>query len=258
MTASLLLVAAVTVLALMVSTWLASLALDDVSIVDMVWGLGFVVVAWATHLAAPSPGPRGLLLALLVTIWGLRLSGYLVWRNRGRPEDFRYAEMRARDEGRFRIASLWRVFLLQGAVMWVVSTPVVAAQARGGAPSWLDWLGVGLWAMGVFFEAVGDLQLARFKADPANQGRVMDRGLWRYTRHPNYFGDFCVWWGHYLVALAAGAGWTVLSPLVMSFLLLRVSGVAMLERSIEERRPGYRDYVRRTNAFFPGPPKPAR
>jgi steroid 5-alpha reductase family enzyme len=254
-TGDLLLVAAVTVLVLMILAWLLSLLVKDASIVDMIWGLGFVVVAWATYLQAAERGGRGLLLTVLVTVWGVRLSGYLIWRNLGKPEDFRYREMRARAPRWFWLVSLFQVFLLQGVLMWVISAPVVVAQLGGGDLYWLDYLGIALWAVGLFFESVGDIQLARFKSQPGSTGKVMDRGLWRYTRHPNYFGDFAVWWGHFLIAAAGGAWWTVFSPVVMSVLLLRVSGVAMLERTISKRRPEYEEYARRTNAFFPGPPK---
>jgi steroid 5-alpha reductase family enzyme len=254
-TGDLLVVAAVTVLVLMILAWLLSLLVKDASIVDMIWGLGFVIVAWATYLQAAERGGRGLLLTVLVTVWGLRLSGYLIWRNLGKPEDFRYREMRARAPRWFWLVSLFQVFLLQGALMWVISAPVVVTQLGGGDLYWLDYLGIALWAVGLFFESIGDIQLARFKSQPGSTGKVMDRGLWRYTRHPNYFGDFAVWWGHFLIAAAGGAWWTVFSPVVMSVLLLRVSGVAMLERTISKRRPEYEEYARRTNAFFPGPPK---
>jgi steroid 5-alpha reductase family enzyme len=251
----LLLVSAVASLSLMAVAWLVSLTIRDASIVDMIWGFGFVVVAWATYLTAVEPGTRGLLLTVMVTIWGLRLSGYLVWRNLGKPEDYRYRQMRERSPDWFWLISLFKVFLLQGVLIWVISFPVVVNQASGTDLRWLDLGAVLVWAVGLFFETVGDIQLARFKSRPGTKGKVMDRGLWRYTRHPNYFGDFAAWWGHYLVALAGGAWWTVFSPLLMSFLLLRVSGVAMLERTISSRRPEYEDYARRTNAFFPGPPK---
>jgi len=253
----LLFVSATAVAALMILTWLVSLVLKDASIVDMIWGLGFVVVAWTTFLLAAENGRRGLLLTMMITIWGLRLSGYLVWRNLGKPEDYRYQAMRDRAPRWFGLISLFRVFLLQGALMWVVSVPVVVSQTGGPDLYWLDFVGIGIWAIGLFFETVGDIQLASFKTRPDSKGKVMDRGLWRYTRHPNYFGDFAVWWGHYLVAFAGGAWWTVFSPISMSFLLLRVSGVSMLEKTISGRRPEYEEYARRTNVFFPGPPKRA-
>ena len=242
---------AIGILLLMVATWLVSLAVHDASIVDLVWGLGFVLVAWIAW--AAERDNRSLLVAGLVTVWGLRLSGYLAWRNLGKGEDFRYRAMRRRHGARFGLISLLTVFGLQGVLMWVVSLPVQAAV--GDRLSAVDVLGVGLWLVGLTFETVGDLQLASFKANPANEGKVLDTGLWRYTRHPNYFGDFCVWWGLYVVALAGGAWWTVVGPLVMTALLMRYSGAGLLEKTIGRRRPGYDDYVRTTNAFFPGPPK---
>jgi steroid 5-alpha reductase family enzyme len=189
----------------------------------------------------------------LVSLWGLRLAAYLAWRNRGHDEDRRYQAIRRRNEPNFALKSLWLIFGFQAVLAWIISLPLAGAIAGDAPLGLLDGLGVALWAVGLYFEAAGDWQLARFKADPGNTGRVMDRGLWRYTRHPNYFGDFCVWWGLYLVALSAGAWWTVVGPLIMSLLLLRFSGVRLLERDIGERRPAYAEYVRRTNAFFPGP-----
>jgi steroid 5-alpha reductase family enzyme len=257
-TAGLLAVEAGLVLALVTALWGASVALRDSSIVDVFWGSGFVVIAWVAFGFASGSSDRRLLLALLVTTWGLRLTLYLARRNLGKGEDRRYAEMRRRHGDRWPLRSLVVVFWLQGALMWVVSLPVQVAMsdptpAGHGA---LDWAGTTLWAVGFAFETVGDLQLARFKADPAKRGKVMDRGLWRYTRHPNYFGDFCVWWGIWLVALATGsAWWTVVGPALMSVLLIRVSGAALLERSLTRRRAGYADYVARTSAFFPWPPR---
>lgn len=254
----LLLAAAASLAVLMVATWLLSLRLRDASIVDIVWGLAFVLVAVVVGIAGEGAGVRRALLATMVGIWGLRLAGYLAWRNLGHGEDYRYVAMRKKYGDRFPLVSLVVVFGLQGVLAWVVSLPV---QLAAGAAEPTDLgplaaLGVLLWAVGLGFETVGDAQLARFKADPANKGQVMDRGLWRYTRHPNYFGDFCVWWGLFLVAAETGPGrWGVIGPLVMSFLLLRVSGVAMLERTIGKRRPGYAEYVARTSAFFPRPPR---
>jgi steroid 5-alpha reductase family enzyme len=239
---------------LMVATWLVSLAIKDASIVDMIWGLGFVVAVWAAFLAAGKPTSRGNLIAVLVTIWGLRLTAYLAWRNVGKEEDYRYQAMRAKRPDTFWIASLYRVFLLQGGLMFLVAVPAVATQVSDTPLFWLDYFGVLVWATGLFFETVGDLQLSRFKAKPDSKGKVMDRGLWRYTRHPNYFGDFCIWWGHYAIALAGGAWWSIFSPLVMSVLLMRVSGAGLLEKTIGDRRPQYAEYIALTNAFFPGPP----
>jgi len=242
---------------LMVAAWALSLALRDVSIVDVVWGLGFVVVAWIAFATGDGDTARRALLAVLTTVWGIRLAVYITWRKLREPgEDYRYVELRERHPERFWLVSLGSVFLLQGALVWVVSLPLHVAAGQDDPLGTLDYVGVVFWAVGVFFEAVGDAQLARFKAEPANRRQVMDRGLWRYTRHPNYFGDFMVWWGLYLIALSTGAAWwTVVSPLVMSVLLIRVSGKDRLERGMAERRPGYGDYVARTSGFVPLPPR---
>lgn len=237
--------------------WLASLRLRDVSIVDIYWGLGFAQIAIVTAALAGGWPWRRLLLTMLVVLWGLRLAFYLFWRNAGHGEDYRYQAMRRHHGARFPLVSLATVFGLQGALMWIVSLPVQIGQlaATPAHLTALDVAGAALWALGLACEAVGDWQLAAFKADPANAGRVMDRGLWRYTRHPNYFGDACVWWGLWLVASAGGAWWTIVSPALMTILLLKVSGVAMLERTIGRRRPEYADYVARTSAFVPWFPR---
>lgn len=251
----------------MLSFWLASIPLRNVSIVDIGWGLGFVLVSWtgwlSIHWDSPQDGRHltHLLLPGLVTVWGLRLSIHLARRNIGKPEDYRYAAMRQKRGRAFVWSSLLIVFGLQGVIMWIVALPLMAAAANAGggisAPGVIP--GLLVWATGFFFEAVGDWQLARFKQDPANDGRVMDRGLWRYTRHPNYFGDCCVWWGYWLISLAVSDGqhdwWTVISPILMTVLLLKVSGVALLEQSMKKRSPEYEAYIRRTRAFVPGPPR---
>jgi steroid 5-alpha reductase family enzyme len=235
--------------------WLVSLPIRNVSIVDAMWSLMFLLAAGSYAWGQDSLGPRALWVLALVAIWALRLAGYIAWRNRGHGEDFRYQQIRARNEPGFAFKSLYLVFGLQAVLAWVISLPLLAATNSTAPLGPLDLAGGLLWGVGMLFEAVGDAQLVRFKADPVNRGKVMDRGLWRYTRHPNYFGDFCVWWGFFLVALAAGGWWSFVGPAVMSVLLLKVSGVALLEKDIGERRPGYRDYIRRTNAFFPGPPR---
>jgi steroid 5-alpha reductase family enzyme len=246
------------VLVAMSALWLLSLALRDASIADIFWGLGFVLIAWVGWWAGTGGDPgRRLLSTTLVTLWGVRLAGYLLWRNWGKGEDPRYQAMRRHHGARFPLVSLVTVFALQGALMWIVSLPVQAVHMGSGPPLGAsDLLGAALVALGLFFESVGDAQLARFRADPGNAGRVMDRGLWRYTRHPNYFGDFCVWWGLFVVALPTSWGWpSAVGPLLMSFLLMRVSGVPLLERSIRKRRPEYAEYAARTSAFFPRPPR---
>lgn len=244
--------------ALMTAVWLVSLLVRDASIVDPVWGMTFVVIAWTTWLVADGgsdPSGRSNLIVALVTIWGLRLSIYLTWRKTRMGEDERYVRIRARYGPRFPLVSLGVVFLLQAVLAWIVSLPVQAGQISGVPLGPLDIVGVGAWAVGLTFEAIGDWQMARFKSSRLNIGQVMDRGLWRYTRHPNYFGDLLVWWGLFLIAASAGSWWTVIGPLLMSVLLVRVSGVALLERTIGERRPGYAEYVARTSAIFPRPPK---
>lgn len=252
--------AAVAIAALMVGTWLVSLVLRNASIVDITWGLGFVVVAWVSALRADAASGAASVLVAMVTVWGLRLGVYLFWRNHGNGEDYRYVAMRRRWGKRFWLISLATVFVLQGALMWIVSLPVQVAHvgdARDGALAGVALvIGLALYAIGLLFEVVGDAQLARFKADPTNEGKVMRSGLWRYTRHPNYFGDACVWWGVGIVAQAVtGTWWALLGPLVMNILLLRVSGVALLERSLRKRKPDYAEYVRTTSAFVPRPPR---
>lgn len=239
--------------------WLVSLRIRNASIVDIWWGPGFALIALLSFVLTPDgAASRRQLVLALTTIWGLRLGIHLLVRNGVRDEDFRYAAMRRSWGAGFAMKSLVQVFLLQAVLMWVVSFPVQAAM-RSATPATLgvlDVLGLLVWAFGLFFETVGDAQLARFKADPANADRVMDRGLWRYTRHPNYFGDACVWWGLWLIAFAVPGGfWSIVGPITMTVLLTRVSGVPMLERTIGKRRPGYDEYVRRTSAFVPRPPR---
>ena len=236
--------------------WLVSLALRDVSIVDIFWGSGFVLVAWLSWYRSEEPADTRPLLLLLVTTWGLRLALYLGWRNLGKGEDYRYQEMREKHGARFPLVSLFTVFLLQGLIMWIVSLPVQVGIERGGTWNWLRVVGALLWLAGFLCETIGDWQLATFKADASNRGKVMNRGLWRYTRHPNYFGDFLVWWGLYLVAVESNSWWwTAIGPLLMSVLLIRVSGVRLLESSLADRLEGYREYVARTSSFFPLPPR---
>lgn len=254
---SLLLIAGLALFAYVSLIWLASLVLRDASIIDIFWGLGFVLVGWLYFALSDGYAPRQWLLMSLVSIWGLRLSGYLLWRNWGQGEDFRYRQWRAAAGRQFWWRSYFKVFLLQGFFIWIISLPLLAAQIAP-APAGLtllDGAGVLLWLVGFYFEAVGDWQLARFKANPANRGQVLSQGVWRYTRHPNYFGDACQWWGFYLIALAAGGWWSLFSPLLMTLLLRRVSGVTLLERSLKTTRPGYEAYIATTNAFFPGRPR---
>jgi steroid 5-alpha reductase family enzyme len=241
------------ILGLMILLWYVSLALKNSSIVDIFWGIGFIVVAWLTYTFAPQGYlPRRQLIAVLVTIWGLRLAVHIGVRNWGKPEDFRYARWREENGVRWWWASLFKVFLLQGVLMWIISAPIVAAQTSGfpAILTPLDYLGFLLWIFGLLFESIADYQLMLFKANPSNKGKLLTTGLWKYTRHPNYFGEAALWWGFYIIALASGSWWTIFSPILMTFLLMKVSGVAMLERTLKTK-PGYEEYMKKTNAFIP-------
>jgi len=246
----------IAVLALL--TWIASLVQRDVSLVDRVWSVYIAGAGVIYYLLLPQANVRGAWMVALGAVWALRLCVYVSRRNWGHGEDRRYQQIRARNEPYFPAKSLYLIFGLQAALAWLVSVPFLAGMLDGRPLGWLDAAGGALVAFGIVFEAVGDAQMARFKADPASKGKVMDQGLWRFTRHPNYFGETCVWWGLWLMAMG-GAGWlgawSIVSPLVMTVLLLKVSGVSLLEKDIGERRPAYRDYIARTNAFFPWPPR---
>lgn len=248
-------------MAAMTVLWAVSTRLRDVSIIDPFWPAAFVVLGLAYGLALDAPfGARGWLMLALLGLWTLRLGSYLLWRwFQHDEEDHRYAAMRENRGDAFVLSSLWVVFWLQAGLAWVVAAPVFASLGQGPELGVLAWVGAAVWAVGMFFEAGADWQLSRFKSDPANKGQVLDSGLWALTRHPNYFGNFTIWWGLYLIAVdAGGLGWaSAYGPAFMSFLLLKVSGVAMLEKDIGERRPAYADYIRRTNAFFPGPKRSA-
>ena len=246
------------ILGLVSALWLVSLLMRDASIVDIFWGLGFVIAAWVYFASTPDGyASRKLLLVALVTAWGLRLSLHILRRNWGKGEDYRYRHWREQAGGRWWWQSYFKVFFLQGLLLWVISAPLLAAQISPipAQITVLDGLALAVWGVGFFFEAVGDWQLMRFRADPANQGRLLTGGVWRYTRHPNYFGDAAQWWGYYLIALSAGSWWTVFSPLLMTTLLVRVSGVRLLEQGLKESKPGYKEYAERTSAFVPRPPR---
>lgn len=248
----------VVIFSLMIFLWLASLILKNSSIVDIFWGTGFVISAFTYFLLTPEGYiGRKFLLVLLTTIWGLRLTIHVLTRNWGKPEDFRYQKWRNESGKIWWIKSLFKVFLLQGFLMWIISVPLLAAQ-YSTTPDRLtvfDLLGVLLWAIGLFFESVGDFQLTRFKANPENRGKVLSTGVWRYSRHPNYFGDSAQWWGYFLIALSAGGWWSVFSPILMTLFLIKVSGVALLEKTLKTSKPGYREYIESTSAFVPWFPK---
>jgi len=255
--ASLVLVSGAIIFLLMTLLWLISLAIKNASIVDIFWGIGFVIVAWYAFFLAPQGYvPRKILITAMTTIWGLRLAFHIGFRNWGKPEDFRYAKWREENGPRWWWVSLFKVFLLQSFLMWVISAPLLATQTSGfpAILTPLDLIGTLVWGFGLAFETVGDLQLLLFKSNPNNKGEILMTGLWKFSRHPNYFGEAVLWWGFYLVALAAGAWWAIFSPILMTWLLLRVSGVAMLERTMS-LRPGYEEYMKKTSAFFPWLPK---
>jgi steroid 5-alpha reductase family enzyme len=234
-------------------TWLVSLPLRNVSIVDSLWSLMLFAAGVIYALGADPRAPRFALVLWPLAIWAARLSFYITIRGMGKGEDRRYQAIRERNQPRFAFKSLYLVFWLQAALAWIISLPLLGAFSSLAPIGILDHLGAALWLTGFVFEALGDWQLARFKKNPANADAVMAGGLWRYTRHPNYFGEFCVWWGFALIAVSAGAWWSVAGPALLTVLLLRVSGVSLLEKDIGKRRPLYADYVLKTNAFFPGP-----
>jgi len=246
------------IMLLMSILWMVSIILKNVSIVDLFWGLGFVLVSLFYFLNTQGYNPRKTIILILVSIWGLRLSGYLTWRNYGKGEDFRYREFRKRyGEKRYWWISFFQVFLLQGILMWLISAPLLGSQfyGNGNQLGILDYVGIVLWVTGFVFESGGDFQLAVFKADKSNKGKVLDTGFWRYTRHPNYFGDSMVWWGYGFICLAAGSVWPVLGSGLMTALIIKVSGVAMLEKSLKDQKPQYQEYIKRTSSFFPWFPK---
>ena len=243
------------VVALAVTTWLVSLWRRDVSIVDGMWPVfiasaGMLYAVDAAHLSTSA-----VVALTLLAIWAVRLCLHITVRNHGQPEDRRYQKIRANNQPHFEYKSLYIVFGFQAVLAWIVALPFMAIVSGAHPPGVLAALGAVLAAFGCVFEAVADRQLERFKKEPDSRGRVLDTGLWRYSRHPNYFGECCVWWGFGLMALGAGAWWGLASPLLMTGLLLKVSGVSLLERDIGERRPEYARYVRETNAFVPGPRK---
>ena len=236
--------------------WLLSLALENASIVDVFWGPGFILLGWYYLVAVPdSPTPRGWLVCTLVTVWGLRLALHIGHRNQGTGEDFRYAAWRAEAGRRFWWISYFKVFLIQAITLWIVSSPLLLAQfdAEPVGLGPIELLGLCVWLFGLAFEAVADWQLARFKNDPSSLHGVMRSGLWSLSRHPNYFGESVLWWGIGLIALPAGGWLALVGPLMMSFLLIKVSGVAMLDAALVERKAGYAEYIEQTSSFLPIP-----
>ena len=239
---------------LMFLAWLVSLPLRNVAIVDVFWGLA-IVGAGVTWLVQAEGSSRGALAVLLAVLWASRLALHILWRSRGKPEDRRYREIRARNEPHFAFKSLFLVFALQAVLAWVIAAPLFGATRSSGPLGALDAIAVLLWLVGFIFQVTADLQLARFQQRPDAGRAVMNQGVWRYSRHPNYFGEALMWWSLWLIAAAGGAFWTFFGPLLLTFLLLRVSGVALTEKDIASRRPDYQDYIRRTSAFIPLPPR---
>ncbi len=242
------------VLTLMVIGWLISLVYRNVTIADSLWGLGFVLIAWITFFLGDGFYLRKLLIALLVSFWGIRLSLYLTLRNWGQGEDHRYGSWREKSGDRFWLVSLFKVFILQAIFLWVIALAPQWGQLSDlpAKLSILDYLGFTLWLTGFLFESISDQQLYRFKMNPSKKGQVMDTGLWAYSRHPNYFGECIIWWGLFLITLATPrSGWTIVSPIIITLVLLKMTGVPMMEKTIVKTRPGYADYIKRTSSFFP-------
>ena len=238
--------------------WMVSVIIKNVSIVDLFWGFGFVLTAVFYFLNTDGYEMRKILLLTMVSIWGLRLSVYLAWRNIGKGEDFRYQQFR-KDFGEHRYwwVSFFQTFLLQGTLMWLISAPLLGAQFFSGENELnvFDFAGVAIWLIGFVLEAGGDMQLARFKANPENKGKVLNTGFWRYTRHPNYFGDAAVWLGFTLLCIATGSYLPVLGSILMIVLIIKVSGVALLEKTLKTTKPEYKEYIEKTSTFIPWFPK---
>jgi len=240
----------------MTAWYLVSRALTRFDVADIGWGPGFIVSAVTAAAINESLNPRAYLVMALVIIWGMRLSLHVYLRNRGKPEDARYRSWRQEWGKNANIRAFFQIFMLQGLLVMVISLPVTSVIRAGRMPfTILDAAGLLIWAMGFLFEAISDLQLVRFKKDAAHKGKIIMTGLWRYSRHPNYFGEVTLWWGIYLIAVAAGAGWPmIIGPLTITFLILKVSGIPMLEKKYEGN-PEFEEYRQRTSAFFPLPPK---
>lgn len=250
--------AALIILVLVTLLWVWSVFIKNVSIVDIFWGFGFVVVNAFYVFNSGEFNARKILILTLVSIWGLRLSIYLAIRNIGKGEDFRYQEFR-RDYGpeRYWWFSFFQTFLLQGVLIMIISLTLlgISSSAGSGDLKVLDYIAIVVWLIGFAFEAGGDFQLSRFKKDFENKGKVLDTGFWKYTRHPNYFGDAAVWWAYAIFSIAAGSYWQIIGSVIMTILIIKVSGVSLLEKTLKESKPQYRDYIKKTNSFFPWFPK---
>ena len=250
--------AALIILVLVTLLWIWSVIIKNVSIVDIFWGIGFVVVNAFYVFMSGELNARKILILTLVSIWGLRLAIYLAYRNIGKGEDFRYKEFR-RNYGpnRYWWVSFFQTFLLQGVLIMIVSLPLLGinSSASSGDLNVLDYIGIVVWLIGFIFEAGGDFQLVRFKRHFANKGKVLNTGFWKYTRHPNYFGDSAVWWAYAVFSIAAGSYWQIIGSIIMTILIIKISGVSLLEKTLKDTKPQYRDYIQKTNSFFPWLPK---
>lgn len=250
--------ASLLILVLVSLLWIWSVFLKNVSIVDIFWGFSFVLVNAFYVFKSGEINAREILILVLVSIWGLRLTLYLAWRNIGKGEDFRYQEFR-RNYGpkRYWWFSFFQTFLLQGVLIMIVSLPLLGihSSTSSGELKLLDYLGIIVWLIGFAFEAGGDFQLARFKQNVANKGKVLNTGFWKYTRHPNYFGDSAVWWAYAIFSIAAGSYWQIIGSIVMTLLIIKISGVALLEKTLNDTKPQYREYIAKTSSFFPWLPK---
>ncbi|MCW8988808.1 MAG: DUF1295 domain-containing protein [Gammaproteobacteria bacterium] len=245
----------VVILLVAIFTWLLSLFLKDVSIVDSAWSFMFLASAIYYYLSLELINLKENIFFILVVLWALRLATHLTWRNWGEPEDRRYQDIRKKYSPNFGVKSLFIIFVFQAILAAVISLPIVSVLGIKSEPvnlGIIEYAAILIWLAGFTYESVADWQLAKFKSDNSNQNKVMNTGLWRNSRHPNYFGEFLIWWGFYLYAFSSGPWWIIVSPLLISWLLLKFSGVVMLEETIVKRRPDYQEYIDKTNAFFPG------
>ena len=255
---SLFLEGALLILSLVTLLWLLSVAIKNASIVDIFWGMGFVFLNFYYFFTAEDIYTRQIILLVLVTLWGLRLSIFLAWRNIGKGEDFRYQEFRKKyGPERYWWFSYFQVFLLQGSLTLLIALTLLGINfgTQSNELNYLDYIAIVVWLIGFIFEAGGDYQLTKFKSNPNNKGKVLNTGLWKYTRHPNYFGDSAVWWAYAIFAIAAGSYWTIIGSILMTALIIKVSGVALLEKSLKDKKPEYMEYIQKTNSFLPWFPK---
>jgi steroid 5-alpha reductase family enzyme len=240
------------ILACSAVAWMYSLKIKKVCYVDSLWSLAFIVLSASYLFQTDYLNLKNIFIFSLVILWGARLSIHIAIKNWGKPEDDRYQAIRANNEPNFKYKSIYIVFGLQALLAWIISSPIYYTMQSQPTFQWIDVFPLILFSAGLTFESVADWQLLKFKRITENKNKVLATGLWKYTRHPNYFGDFCVWWGFYLFSLNSGQYLTILSPLLMTLLLLKVSGVTLQEKTISSRRPEYEDYKKMTNAFFPG------